>query len=161
MELLKRYSEKSDGQWNRLPRDGYIYEYLAYHFFRSNDGSLPWNVFLDLSFVVEKLIEDGPVKLLTDYKRYEGFIGKWVSTLEFFGFCRRHSKEDVFSGRSRIGRIPRFRSKEHARFERGRCEKETGRLCGQCAEVGVEGTRVISCPSTSENDERNVAICCA
>lgn len=78
-DFVNCYLAKANGQWHALPRDGYIHDYLAYHFYRSgNNADIPWNIFLDLRFMIVQLQECGPIKILRDYQRYGCFIRQKV-----------------------------------------------------------------------------------
>ncbi|GAB6024677.1 wD repeat domain [Chamberlinius hualienensis] len=68
------YLEKYDGQFHKLPADGYILLYIGYHLQNGKMFDKFPEVFLDLKFVFTKLAATGPADLLGDFHRYRKHI---------------------------------------------------------------------------------------
>lgn len=88
-ELLDRYFDlcrTQTGQldYSLLPNDGYIYYFLGYHIYKANLHHLFPKIFLDLSFVVNKIRFTGPSDLLNDYFNYKEHFDEFSTEYQDF-----------------------------------------------------------------------------
>ncbi|XP_043482772.1 apoptotic protease-activating factor 1-like [Leptopilina heterotoma] len=72
--LIKKYQDKCNGDFSRLPVDNYIHSYIGHHLANAELDDLFKDIYLDLKFIQSKLIHSGINDILIDIEKYKHYI---------------------------------------------------------------------------------------
>lgn len=78
-KLINEYKRISNGSYDNLPNDNYIFQYIGYHLYKAKMFDEFSKLYFDLNFIGAKIKATGIADLLRDFEAYASNITHNVS----------------------------------------------------------------------------------